>query len=127
MDDKYVVYIRKDGTRFYYKNNKLHRESGPAIVISDDKDKYTKLDDDSLYEKTFQPVLVDVREDMYEVVKFPNGKIVTYETTMTFYIFSQYYLDGMKYSEKEFQTIKLKENMEKDLAEKLENSKRIKL
>lgn len=35
MSDIIYVEIAKDGSKFYYKNNNLHRVDGPAIEYSD--------------------------------------------------------------------------------------------
>jgi len=60
--DQYLVYARNDGTMFYYKNKKLHRDAGPAIVIAKDIQNYSNLGDEDLYKKSISPV-IDHSED----------------------------------------------------------------
>jgi hypothetical protein len=39
--DEYLVYTSQNNDTFYFKNRKLHRENGPAIVCRKDKNKET--------------------------------------------------------------------------------------
>ncbi len=55
--DEYLVYTRKDGTIFHYKNKKLHRDAGPAVVVPKDIEKYSNLGDKDLYKKSISPVI----------------------------------------------------------------------
>lgn len=55
--DQYELYINKSGVIFYYKNKKLHREFGPAIVIPRDAERYTNLEDKDLYKKSISPII----------------------------------------------------------------------
>lgn len=107
--DKYLCYIHEDETSRYYKNENLHREAGPAIVFSKDKEKYTNLGDEGLYKKTYEPV-VSEREEKTLI------SIVVYLMSQA-YNDSEFYLQGKKYSKEEFNIIMFKEKMDKELAQ----------
>ena len=33
--DKIIIAVNHDGTQYWYKNDKFHRDDGPAIIYSD--------------------------------------------------------------------------------------------
>lgn len=113
--DEYLAYTRKDGTIFYYKNKKLHREAGPAIVIHEEFKKYTNLEDEGLYKKVTNPVIVSSSND-FEIKTLPNGDFMVYERSITYYVGSSHYINGIFYSEQQFNAIKLKEYLDKTIS-----------
>lgn len=102
--DEYIVkkcYNGKGGF-FYYKNGKLHREAGPAIIFPKLKD--NDLGDDNLYKEEIVSTMNPygyfaqyVVEDRYE--KTP----------------AKYYIEGKPYTQKEFQEIKAKLELKNEL------------
>lgn len=107
-NNNYLVYINEDGVRFYYRNRMLHRRIAPAIVVPEDKQKYTRLEDEYLYKEIwdFEDLKKAIGES-YLIAIVPTFSILFYE--------SQYYLNDFPYSEKEFYAILLKDKMEEEL------------
>jgi len=140
--DKYTLQI-KDRCQFYYKNGKLHREAGPAIVIEEDINKFTNLADKDLYieikkessivenisetgkgkSKINSKALrsITLNKTSYPVITFESPIEYIYETN------SSYWLEGVLYSKKEFDSILLKKEMDKDLPITEIKDKKIKL
>lgn len=114
--DEYLVFVRYDKTRFYFKNRKLHREAGPAIVRPEDENKYTNLIDEELYKEVTDSLVSEYGLDEEKIIDLPNGKVLLIlEEPMSYYLGSFYFLDGMQYKEQQFNAIKLR----KELSEKL--------
>jgi hypothetical protein len=80
-------------TKYYYKNGKLHRELGPAIVHDNEKEKFLNLGDEHLYEEIY----VDNGIGKYKTY----FRIEEFRTTIVFFQYI-YHLEGKGYSEKEF-------------------------
>lgn len=135
-EDEYLVFVRKgDGSRFYYKNRKMHREAGPAIVCPTEIEKYTGLSDEGLHKETVIDLLIidsgaevstinleklyefTVVEDSKEItMSIPNGQsFVVIEAPSAYFMGSLYYLDGIKLSEKEFDASILRNKIENEL------------
>jgi hypothetical protein len=113
--DEYLVYTYYKNTCFYFKNKKLHREEGPAIVSPKDKTKrlFEKLKDESLYTRVFEPV-------------YPNeqNEVLLFDIH---YLISCYYWDGVEYkSKEEMHAIKLHEELETNLS-KIPKDKKMKI
>lgn len=126
--DEYLLLIRQDGTRIYYKNKTMHREDGPAIIPSKDTQQYTGLPDESLYAQVSEPESLDkfiVDQIILESqkTKFYFGVIYP----LVRYSEPQYYLNGIKYTEKEFHSIRLKNKIEKELSQKETELKKTKV
>ena len=105
-DDEYLVYTGHHNTTFYFKNKKLHREAGPAIVCKKDnnKKKFEGLGDEGLYTRVFEPVFE------------PNEKSSDSLLYIVYHCDSVYYLDGVRYSSKqEMDAFMLNNELEKNL------------
>lgn len=117
-NDEYIVYIRKDGSRFYLKNKAFHRESGPAIVIAADKDRYSNLGDENLYKKSYKPIEWEENDDNRHLDKL---------MMFTYFFESQYALNGIKYSEQEFNAIMLNQQLQDELHKSASHDKKVKI
>lgn len=142
--DEYLVYTKSIGTKLYYKNKKLHREAGPAIVIPEDIDKYKQLSDSDLYIPTDQPVETvtvksndEKRDDSTKITTMKILKqrwsslplIYTLEDPIEYNydFFSSYWLEGKSYSKEEFTSIMLKKEMEQELPTSEHQPKKLKV
>lgn len=112
MKDKYQVYIRKEGTRVYYKNGLIHREAGPAVVRVEDIELYTNLSDKGLHEETFK----QVANDMF------CASHKDYKSNV-----SSYFLEGKLYEQDEFDIIIFNKRLEKELPLSELNDKKVKI
>lgn len=119
--DEYIVKIYDDGTRFYYKNNKLHREAGPAIINSKHVEYYINLVDEHLYKEVHQKT--PKKEGKMITIETESGPIITYEGPIEYHYSTEYYLEGKPYKKEEFDAILL----EKELPKQEGQSKKIKL
>lgn len=109
--DKYVVYSNpNNNVDFYYKNKKLHREDGPAIVIhkDKDKDKYSNLSDKKLYEVVTEPV---VPETMVTHIVMGYRNDIEYITKPWKPDHSAYYLENKQYEKQEFDALILEKEL----------------
>jgi hypothetical protein len=142
--DEYLVYLKHDGSKLYYKNKKLHRESGPAIVIKEDIDKYAKLLDENLYTETDKPVEViefivgdTAKNKVKQLIKIghlkkrnPSPFIISFEQPLEYSyenVASTYWLEGKNYSKEEFTSIMLKKEMEAELPKADTQPKKLKV
>lgn len=142
--DEYLVYTKPVGTKLYYKNKKLHREAGPAIVIPEDLDKYSQLSDSDLYIPTDQPVeTITVKsndEKRDASTKITTMKILKRRRSSlpliysledpieyNYDFFSSYWLEGKNYSKEEFTSIMLKKEMEQELPTSEYQPKKLKI
>jgi hypothetical protein len=120
--DEYVFYINEDKNIFYYKNKKLHREAGPAVVLSNDIDRYIHLSDKTLYKEVFTPVTEDSEKNDYEIeISYYDGFNFTYEAIkqqFSSHNISTYYWEGIPCNEKEFAAYKMKKALDMELAKK---------
>lgn len=114
MKDEYLVYTSGTHDTFYFKNGKLHREDGPAIVCRKDKSKknFEGLKDEALYTRVSEPV--EQNDDML------------------FYIIhcdSSYYYEGVRYNNKqEMSAILLKKELNNNVSQVTNNdSKKMKI
>jgi hypothetical protein len=121
--DEYIFFINQFKTRFYYKNKRLHRENGPAVVISEDKDKYINLEDKDLYKEVFEPVIQSIPNNkesnikeylIFDGIHFMNT-LPHRPGMISHYRFSIYYWDGTPYSKEQFEIIKLKNELENNM------------
>lgn len=128
--DEYVFYDKEDGARFYFKNKKLHREAGPAIVVPNEREKYINLIDESLY----KPIPVVKTQSIssqsyYEDVFSENGSV--YRPNLIYNLYavpkSEYYLDGTNYPEKKFNVLVLKNQLENQLGQQQNTTKKTKI
>lgn len=95
--DEYLVEIF-DGSKYYFKNGKLHRENGPAIT----PENYRNFGDEHLYKE--------------EIVQSGKGKYITYtgigsrgekvlffvNWTIAYTLKKSHYLNGQPYSPEQF-------------------------
>jgi hypothetical protein len=107
-DDEYLVYTGHHNTTFYFKNKKLHREAGPAIICRKDnnKKKFEGLKDESLYTRVFEPIAQN--EMLFNVI----------------YCDSCYYLDDVRHTEQEFNNLVKIKQLNKELQEDLPRNKK---
>lgn len=130
--DEYTFYIDGDGTTFYYKNKKLHREEGPAFISKSNKSEFLNLKDQYSYKEVFEPYKKEIAENIKAIYSVHNtnsmkkistifpktiNAVISFEAPIEYvYVYSfAYYLEGIEYSKKEFDIIILKNKMEKEL------------
>jgi hypothetical protein len=118
--DEYIVkkcYNGKGGF-FYYKNGRLHREAGPAIIFPKLKD--NNLGDEHLY-----------KEEIITTMN-PYGYFSQYVVEDCYeHTPAKYYLEGSGYSKKDFEEIKVKLDLKNELSNELSmiqsNNKKVKI
>jgi hypothetical protein len=114
MDNSNQYVIEYNGVNlYYYKNNKLHREVGPAIFSVEDMDSYYKLGDEDLY-----------------VMKYVNPKKSTAKKQYTpGYCLDnlQYNKDGFEFALKQKNIERLHNNLSNQLSTNDNQSKKIKI
>jgi hypothetical protein len=112
MDNKeeYIVFIEKNGNRFYYKDGKLHREDGPAYVPSQFKEEYTGLADQELYRKIV--LLHFDKDELAKVFKPEQMNGVSHPRLKEL----GYYLDGIQYPKRDFDKFALARKLDGDLS-----------
>lgn len=112
--DEYLVYTSPTHDTFYFKNRKLHRESGPAIVCRKDKNKgnFVGLHDQVLYKRVFDPV------------EHEQNDPILFEA---FHCDSSYYLEGIRYKTENELHIARTEKAKNELAEELSTNETIKI
>jgi hypothetical protein len=109
--DEYLVYNNpSNNADFYYKNGKLHREAGPAIVINKDIEKYSNLSDKKLYVRVNEPV---VPERMVTEIIMGFKNEIEHVKRPWKPDFSFYFLEGKPYTKEEHAALVL----EKELSE----------
>jgi hypothetical protein len=108
--DEYIVYINDYKTRYYYKNGKLHREAGPAVVRGSHIENYQGLVDKYPYK--------EILLHTYEAPKGYESQDLQYEDNLSWYT-AMYYLEGKPYSQKEFEKIKLALDLNNELSSEL--------
>jgi hypothetical protein len=116
LKNNYIVNINSDGSRTYLKNGLYHRESGPAIVSSLDKNKYLNLGDEELYEKVFTTFS---KQPHYLV----NDGLWEYPVYLS--LSTAYYLNGIEYSKEEFDAIKIKKELKEELNKNLDQNENL--
>lgn len=108
-NDEYVVIISGNKSKHYYKNGLLHREVGPAIVTSYNKETYSGLSDEHLYKEVlvqsftpsgYKPIYVT--EEIEDSPRMPYRKAI-------------YYLDGNAYAKRDFDKRITQMNLKNDL------------
>jgi hypothetical protein len=112
--DEYVVYEERMGSRFYYKNGKLHREVGPAYTPWKLQYKYIDLGDQELYIKKYQDF---VNEPLYSYEVQLSDKTISKRKVRP--AEPHYYLEGIQYNKQEFDAIMLDKQLPKSGANKL--------
>jgi hypothetical protein len=126
--NEYIVKVYNDGSRYYYRNGLLHRETGPAILIPEDQKYFNESNDDHLYKEAI------VEEDA--PYKIFNQKPIMYLPQPTgsfkrYHTMPVYYLNGEGYSDEEFAKIKAKLVLKNELSIELpkteSNSKKLKI
>ncbi len=115
--DEYIVKkcSNGEGKFFYYKNGKLHREAGPAVVIVPKKEEFTNLGDEHLYK---EEIIAEHNPKDYQTLF-----IESVEKNATVTVAAYHYLEGKPYTEEEFQIIKAKNELDKELPTDLNNHK----
>jgi hypothetical protein len=114
--DLYTVFIFKSGEKFYFKNNKLHREEGYAIVSSLVSSKDKDAEDEHLYNIVF-PNHKNITGDFFRF-KFSDGSETMLEHPSRYIYKSSYYLDGIYHSEEAFKIYHI-EKLQNELASQL--------
>jgi hypothetical protein len=133
--DLYTVFIFRGGERFYFKNNQLHRELGPAIIgpltvrKKNYEDLYVNLGDEILYKQIF--VKSRNKKDDSFLFKFADGSELKMTSPIKYIYDSAYYLNDITYSEKEFIEFKIKkfkDELSNDLSvNQTNNTKKVKI
>lgn len=110
MEDTYCVILENDFYHFY-KNNELHRELGPAFFHEQYKEQYLNLGDESQYK-----LIVDKEK-------------TTIITNLVLQYMGQtaYYVDGNYYEEKYFKKVVLNNQLNKELLNKNNHKKKMKV
>lgn len=115
MEDSYVVKICSTGQfelndYYFYKDNLLHRETGPAVILGLTKEKFDKLVDKELY-----------KQELIQS-KFPPGYQIKYVRVISPAIrVASYYLYNEPYTEEEFNKIKFTLELKKELNDELQS------
>lgn len=105
----YQVYTDPNNKKMhYYKNGKYHREAGPAVVIADDIEKYSNLSDKDLYKPIDFPRLDSA------INPFRETNIIQLVVNLMMES-SKYFLEGIQYSEQEFNALILKKELDNQL------------
>jgi hypothetical protein len=107
----------------YFKNGKLHRESGPAAYLFEDKHKYINLEDKDLYKQGIpQKSRVEMMFLEYDLNIANAGKTDNHP---------HYYLEGQNYEKEVFDVIieknKIKEELSTELSLTTVSAKKIKI
>lgn len=109
--NEYVIKkcLNGEGTYFFFKNGKLHREAGPAVLTAKTRENLPQFGDEHLYK---EEVLEERQPDNYKTLFFEsvegNGsRIVS--------IAAYHYIEGEAYREEEFEIIKAKNDLENEL------------
>lgn len=99
MEEQYIVKkcFNGNGFYFYYKNGKLHREAGPAIVRNPET--LHKLGDEHLYKEEIIPTFLPEGYTHAEAVEDPSG--LCPEITV-----AVYYVEGNPCPKREFSNLK---------------------
>jgi len=105
IQDEFILNIHANGSRYYYKNGLIHRESGPAIINPLDKDKYFYTNDVNLYTTNLLP----------ESEPFYLKEDDLWEYPIYLSIRTSYFINGIEYSQKEFEARKLKKELDNEL------------
>lgn len=121
--DFYTLFIFKSGEKFYFKNNKLHREAGHAIVSALFSNKDNNAVDQHLYDK----VLAKNSTGNYFKFKFSDGSETILESPVRYMYASAYYLDGKLYEAQEFKISKLQKELQSQLPTNETAIKKIKI
>lgn len=118
--DEYIIYINIAGSKFYYKNKKLHRENGPAYFCNKNDDVHL------LVEENYQEIIQNPFDDqtrLSEKFQILNKDLWPFSC--------QFFLEGVNYSEEDFiiisQKIKLKDELKENLVVNEKATKKIKL
>lgn len=96
MEDQYIITVLGEYI-CYFKNDKLHREAGPAAYFLEDKQKYLDLEDKDLYKQGTPPnsrvnlIFIEYDLKLANVGKDRNSPL--------------YYFEGENYEKQAFDTI----------------------
>jgi len=112
--DKYVVKkcLSGRGALFFYKNDLLHREAGPAIIMSPPISPNLNLGDEHLYTIEF---LSETQPPQYvrsKLIKLVGAGISKFVTAI-------YYLEGQPYTKEDFEKLKAKIDLKENLFNEL--------
>ncbi len=111
--DQYIIIVSRNKTKYYYKNSVLHREEGPAIIHKFHQDKHLDLPDEHLYKIVeIEDLMPKGYKDIYVGEDVEDSSRVPFRP-------ARYYLDGKPYSKKEFEQIKEKMDLKKELNNEL--------
>ncbi len=143
-EDKYIVYVNSLGDRYYYKNDKQHREAGPAVIYSFELKDDMDLLDNGLYTEVFKnppsDIKITVAKDtgagksnvnlnkvINKLNSYKSNHIITFESPIEYVYKSNYWLNGINYLKEEFDILILKKEIEKDLPTSETKDKKIKI
>jgi hypothetical protein len=116
--DEYIVKIcnNGDGGCYFYKNGLLHRESGAAIVLIS-KDELDRLADKKLYKiEIIEEDSPPDYQDQFVSVDLEPGQNLGFNRARTNAI---HYLNGKPYSQQDFESIKSKLDLKKEIDSEL--------
>jgi len=117
QEDEYIVEVC-NGDKHYFKNGKLHCESGPAVV----HEGFINPIADNLY----TPVDVKKGKGKYETYFIYRNGLLDRPTEHKVFEYS-YYLEGVGYEEIDFNVIILRKELEEDLNSNQKVNKKVKL
>ena len=114
---EYTVRVYKSGIQEWFKNGKLHREDGPAVVYSDGTEKWFK--EGKLHREDGPAVVYPGGTKLwykYDKIHREDGPAIIYSDGNT-----SFYLNGNMYTQEEFEkkTKVVKELSVKDVEELL--------
>lgn len=129
--DNYIVKICQNGKGgcYFYKNNVLHREAGPAVLKNITKNEFEQLADKDLYQEEIIPELFpsDYQISFLEEPPPANDKSGFAGSIID----AIYYLDGVPILEEEFKInrsrIKLKDELSTELSLSQSSNKKSKV
>lgn len=111
MEDAYII-TALGAYICYFKNDKLHREAGPAAYLFEDKHKYTNLEDEDLYKQGI-PQFKSRIEMMFLEYELNIANIGKTGNPL------HYYLEGKSYEKEAFDAIIEKNRIKDELATEL--------
>jgi hypothetical protein len=133
--DEYLVYVNREGHRFYYKNGEFHRENGPAIFRPTENqeilEQYNEVDltNNGLYKEVFdlthfdiiplafsEPFTVTSRRGIEAKIIWGNGIVEKYHKSLQVFGYWDmwFYLNGDCYPQDEYDFIMKQKKIKKE-------------
>jgi hypothetical protein len=143
--DEYLVYINRESHRFYFKNGEYHRENGPAIFRIKENEgilsRYNEVDltNNGLYKEVFDLTHLNIVPFAFAQkhtirshprcimtnVLWDDGTIENYNKDLhSFGYFDVwFYLDGVSYSQENYDSIMESKKLHQELNKELDTIK----